>query len=433
MIGLTWWLLGCGSEAPPPVEPEPAPEPVVARAEPPAVPKVPYVQWSLPSRKGKTPNPLGRTDKNLKKQLGIVRARLVKLVRERGRNPLSPWAVAHAMLALGPELTLQGVNRPAIDYLAEEYGRRTRVGRDELWRFPPKVGNQLVDVHTDLLLKAFTEGGLSPDRAVVVAGEPTTLGELYRNSLHRAWVDGRRTGFQERGFNDAPWALQALSAWAPKDLSWTAQGGHEMTLQDFTRALRNVIASETAEMKAARNAGASMKKDTRKGFFKYTCGGQHMLQGLTYAVARGFGDEADKTEVCDQIELLTWRIDVELNAIDPLIRQGTPQIQLLLLVQRLKFLGHTLETVHKAAAMGVCSLTSEQVAASERVARELVLTVDGLNRLGAFDNLDRIAVDRGFERLRKGGGSQILLDMIGDSAHAIRGIDMATGKGSILY
>ena len=28
---------------------------------------------------------------------------------------------------------------------------------------------------------------------------------------------------------------------------------------------------------------------------------------------------------------------------------------------------------------------------------------------------------------------QVYLDLIGDSAHAVRGIDMATGKGSIRY
>jgi len=412
----------------------PAPEPKTPLERPAPVQQAPKVQFVPPKREASTPVPVTDGDGPLAEALRGSRARLLGPVERYGPDPESPWAVAHAMLALGPEMAIPGTDQPAVDHLAATYGQPLRVGRERLWTFPPKRGGHLVDVHTDLLLKAFTEGGLPPDRAVTVAGEPTTLGDLYRYSLFRAWTDGEgSTGFQGGGFRDAPWALQALATWAPPHLTWTAENGRRMQLDDLTRGLREAIARDTAFMKAAHAEDRTMQKDIRRGFFGWTCGGQHALQGLTYAVARGFGNAADKKEVCDQVDLLGWRTDVELGTLDPLIASSDEPIQVLMYVQRLKYLGHTLETVHKAAAMGVCELTEAQRRHSHRVARELVRTVAGLTELGAFDRLEEFAANPAFDPIRKGGGRQVMLDLIGDSAHAIRGIDMATGTGTIRY
>lgn len=420
--------IGCGRPAPE-ESPPAAPAPAAAREQP----LVPKVQFSVPTRRAATPAPVGADDPALAKALSAAKASLKQLVDRQGRNPQNPWAIAHAMLVFGPEMTIPGYEQPAVDFLAEHYGEPVQIGQETLWTFPSRKGDQLVDVHTDLLLKGFTEGGLAPDREVVVDGQPTFLGALYRRSLYRAWANDGRTGFRGHDMNDVPWALQALTAWAPTHLEYRAENGQSMRLQDLTRELRQTIARETRDMKAARDAGQSMKKDIRQGFFKYTCGGQHMLQGLAYAVGRGFGNDADRHEVCEQIDLLGWRTDVELGTVDPIIATSGTEVKILLHVQRLKYLGHTLETVHKAAAMGVCELTDEQRKASRRVAAELVETVEALDQMGAFTDLDRIARDPRFASIRKGGGQQVVLDLIGDAAHAVRGIDMATGEGTILY
>lgn len=430
MWSLLVGMLGCGGSSSPPDPPEPA---AAAPAPPPRRVRAPRVQFTPPTREVSTPVPVTDTAPELANALRQVRKPLVDLVNAYGRNPQSPWALAHAMLALGPDIEIPGHHGHPADFFAENYGQPVQVGQDLLWTFPPQRGGQLVDVHTDLLLKAFTEGGLTPDREVVVAGQPTTLGALYRNSLYRAWTENGITGFQGRGFNDAAWALQALTAWAPTHLQYRSEGEREMRLQDLTRGMREAIARDTANLKAAAAEGRLVQKDTRKGFFAYTCGGQHAIQGLTYAVARGFGNAADRHEVCEQIELLDWRTTLELSTVDPMIEQGTPDIKLLLYVQRLKYLGHTLETVHKAAAMGVCKLDERDVTASQRVARELVRTVRELEKMKVFDNIPAIARNPGFDRIRKGGGQQVVLDLIGDSAHAVRGIDLATGRGVIRY
>ncbi len=430
-----WGPVGCGNaerSAAPPAEKEPrAPRP--APAPPPKV-VTPTIAFDLPTREAKTPAPITKGQPTLAKDLGSVRDLLRKIVEDHGRDPENPWAITHAMLALGPDLELTNGKR-AIDWLFTEYAKVVPVSDGELLTFPARRGSIRIEPHTDLVLKALTEGGVRPDREVTVDGKSFEVAALYKRSLLRAWVRGQATGFREGTYNDAPWALQGLAAWAPAGLKWNAEGGRTMTMSGFAHRLVEVLDHETKSMAEAMAAGQSMQKDTRRGLFRYTCGGQHLLQGAAYAVARGFHGEgeADQQEICEQLEILKWRIDVELGAIDPLIQKGDRPIQIVLLGQRLKFLGHTLETVHKIGALGLCPLDAAQVEASQRVARELVTTVGALGQLGVWSNLGAIREDRSLERYRMGGAEQVYLDFVGDAAHAVRGIDMATGEGVIRY
>jgi hypothetical protein len=276
---------------------------------------------------------------------------------------------------------------------------------------------------------------VAPDRIVTVQGVEHPLSDLYRHSLWRAWAKGTRTGFQSGTYNDAPWALQGIATWAPDDvpIEWVAAGGRDMTLDALTSAVIDTLFNETRFMAQAMARGEVLPKDTRKGLFAYTCGGQHLLQGAAWAVGSGYGSEQDAARICEQRAILDWRIDVELQAVDGhLANPATPPaIQRLLTVQRLKFLGHYLETTHKLSALGVCDIDK---AASERVAVELQRTVVALEQLGVFaDPIATLRDDEALDELGPGRAYQTWLDLIGDSAHAVRGIDLATGAASIRF
>jgi hypothetical protein len=417
-------LLGCGSPSvEPPGEAPPPPAPVVERA--------PDVSFRLPEVHSRSPAPIGLTP-----ELRQARTILEKVVVDHARDPGNAWAVVHGMLALGPDMQLTDGTR-AVDGLLSRYGRTVDVGGTPLVGFPTHVGESLVEPHTDLILKALTESGFSPQQPVTVEGRPATLGDVYRHSLWKAWATPQETGFQEGKFNDTPWSLQALSAWAPEQLTWTAKGGRAMQLDTFTDLVVDKLVAENAELDAARDAGApgaSVQKDTRRGIFRYTCGGQHLLQGAAYAVGRGFGRPENRATICDQLSLLRWRVDVELGSIDPhLANPQTPQpLKLILLTQRLKFLGHWLETTHKVGALGVCPLTAEDVAASERVAAELARSVDALGLLGIWADVGAVRADRSLDAVGR-PANQVYLDLVGDSAHAVRGIDLASGVGTLAH
>jgi hypothetical protein len=75
----------------------------------------------------------------------------------------------------------------------------------------------------------------------------------------------------------------------------------------------------------------------------------------------------------------------------------------------------------------LCPPTAEDEAANKRVLAELVVTVDALTRLGAFSALGTMRTDPAFAKVPR-GPEQLYLDLVGDSAHALRGLDLATGR-----
>ncbi len=402
-------LIACsGGEAPSvPV----APAPSAAPRSPGTV--VPEVAWRLPERDARTPAPLAPSD-----DVAATRALLAEVVRVYALDPENPWAVAHGLLALGPDLTLtNGVS--AVDFLFAEYAQEVTVGDASLLRFPTARGAIRIEPHTDLLLKSFAAAGLSPEREVVAAEKPHRLGDLYRGALARTWVDGARVS-ASGAWNDTPWTLQGLATWAPSELAWTADG-HEMTLDGLTHAVVVKLDAEYAFIRKALAEGGTFEK-RGQGIFAYTCGGAHLLQGAAYAVARGFGEEGDRATVQAQIPALYARVDVELAQVDAALR-ARPDYTVILLVQRLKFLGHFLETAHTLAALGLYTPDAAQRAKLDQAAAQLVATVAVIHQGKLFERLPEL----------RAKDEQVYLDLVGDAAHALRGLDLALGESGVRY
>lgn len=405
---VAWGCGGTVEEASPSPEPRVTEAPVPTQPGPPASACTADVTPSPATREGRTDMPVARSPE-------LVQARevLVRVVQDHGRDPANPWAISHAILALGPDITLTN-GQPAVDWLFSEYAEPEGVGVG----FPTRRGEIRIEPHTDLMLKALTEAGLPPDRAVTVKGEARTLADLYRQSLCGAWVQGEQVSFGT--WNDAPWALQGLAAWAPEGLAWST-AGHAMTLDGFTSAVVGKLHEETAFMRQAMERGATVQK-RRQGIFGYTCGGAHLIQGAQYAVARGFGTPEDRARAAAEIPVLLWRIDVELSAVDQAVQQH-PEYAPVLLEQRMKFLGHLLETTHRASALGLFTPSESQRQTLDRATSELVRTVQVLDQAGLFGQLEQV----------RASNEQLYLDFVGDAAHAVRGIDLALGDGVIRY
>src|SRR5690606_29130440 len=100
-----------------------------------------------------------------------------------------------------------------------------------------------------------------------------------------------------------------------------------------------------------------------------------------------------------------------------------PNYAPILLEQRLKFLGHFLETVHRAWALELFTPDEAQQEQLRRAADELVRTVEALEGTGLLDRLDAL----------RESNEQLFLDVVGDAAHAVRGIDLATGEATIAW
>jgi len=426
--------------------PSTPPEPVCA--------KVPDIAWDLPTEH-RTPVPIPPDETAVKAAMALK-----TVVRDHATDPTNPWAISHALLAIGPETELSN-GKKAVDWLFSEYAETFEVCGETLIRFPRKQGDTRIEPHTDLILKALTENGIAPDTPVTVDGKQLTVGHLYRGSLHRAWVDASSPppadapegtevvydtvpygppdagpGSTTQHWNDVPWALQGLTAYGPDGLTWTAQGDHDMDLDRFTHATVDRLDAESQSLQIAMQAGQTfdkMQANKDGGLVSMTCGGAHMLQGTAHALGRGFGQGTDKARFDTQIKILFWRYQAELDQYTELL-QTQPRYRTLIMMQRLKFLGHFLETTHKWTILGVFRPDAEQERIMRDASVQLIATVAVLQQTGILDNIGKL-VEPDTPEIYPGviSNEQLYLDYVGDSAHGYRGLDLALGHGVYLY
>lgn len=417
---MSWILalvLACASPEPVAGAPDPAPL---------AAPTTPATLWSAanigslvpspPSREGRTPTPLTPDP-----AWDEVLATLGPVVDIYAGDPQNPWAVAHGLLARGGEFKLTD-GRRAIDALFADWAERQDVGGLSLIRFPKARGDVRVEPHTSLLLKALTEAGADPNQVVTVAGQPATLADHYRATVLSSWLDPTRDHSSFASPDDIPWAVQGLAAWAPtQGLQWTASDGTSMDLRALVSFNVAILVKETAFISDAMATGASFERKGQ-GIFRYTCGGAHVLQGASYAVARGFGGQAERATMASQAQLAMYRFPRELAIYDDALAR-MPQHRLRLLVQRMKFVGHFLESMHKMAAMGLFTPDDAGKAELRKAADELAAVVKTLKADGVFDTLPALRAQ----------DEQLYLDVVGDASHAVRGLQLALGTGTIRY
>ena len=415
LLSLLW---ACGGEpaATSPVTPEPEAEPAAEAPEPVAVTTVPAVDFALPTKEQRTPHVSQHAD-----ELRRVRGILEPVVRTWGLDKDNPWALGHALVALGKGTTFED-GTDVVDHLFTAWADEVQVGEETLIHFPASRGEIRIEPHTDLLLKVLVDIGEDPSRTVTVDGNPHTIGELYRASLAELWIDG--SSVSAGVWNDTPWSVRGITGWAPPGLAWTSHG-HAQTIDGLAHALIKKADQETRFIAVAMTERKPVQK-RRQGIFSYTCGGAHLLQTVGLVAARGFGEDGDGPAVAHQVPRLTYRYGHELGQLDQLLR-SKPEYGPILLVQRLKFLGHAVETWHTYAASGVATMTPADLEAMAHAENELVRTVDTLQRTQMLDKLDE---------LRKNpdpNSYQMYLDLIGDSAHAIDAIDLATGDKPVRF
>lgn len=400
------WLLACGAPS------EPAPLPPLTVASDVVLPDVAPVAMS---HSATFPAPLVLDAAALR-----ARDRLQGIVTARATDPMNPWAVKHAWIAVGADVKLTD-GSDGVDAMFQRWARPVTLAGVDLVQFPEKgPGDDVrIEPHTDLLLKGLAESGVSPDRVVTVDGKAHPVGDLWRSTLARTWVDGDQ--LWTTSWNDTPWTMYGLAAWAPSNVAWTAEGGHAMTMNGFTHAVVVKLASETKFLRDAQIAGTPVEK-RKQGIFAYTCGGAHLLQGAAFAVQRGFGEPGDRAAIEAEVPALFYRYDVEMKAVDDALA-AYPQYEVILLVQRTKWLGHFLETAAELAAYGFYRPDDAQRAVLQRAVADLADTVERTEKASIYDSLDALQVKE----------KQTYLDVVGDSAHALHGLDLVAGVATVRY
>lgn len=416
MILLALACAGDPKPQPPAVAP---PTPVEVAAPAPTVWSVNNVQQLVPvapARRSAVPRPIPPMP-----AYDSALADLGKVVETFAGDPENPWAIAHGILARGPDFRLAD-GREGIPHLFAAYSEPRSAGGLALVGFARSRGKIRIEPHTDLLLKNMGEIGVSPDASFPVGSGTATMADLYRHTLLKTFLVAKKNHSSFDGPNDVPWGLQALAQWSPAaELQWVATDGTPMDLDDLTTFTVAVLTQESAFMFQNMQRHEPFERQGQP-LFSYTCGGAHLLQGAAYAVARGFGGDKDRTAIEAQVPLMFYRLPIELRIYDEALKRN-PKHRTRLMVQRMKFLGHWLESVSKLQATGLFTPDDAQLRLIEGAAQNLALVVAALQGQGTFDTLPAL----------KGTDEQLYLDVVGDSAHAVRGLELAIGRGTIAW
>jgi hypothetical protein len=345
-----------------------------------------------------------------------IRALLGPTVERYTADPDNPWAIAHGYLNAGTDLKVWS-GELAIDHV---FARFARLDARGLPTFPESEGSIRVEPHPALLLKSFAEAGFPPDRAISVQSKQTTLADHYRAVLERTSFDPGSKRSSLGTANDMPWALQAIAAWAPPDLEWASDGG-TTSLDAMTDHLVGVLAQETQFLADAMAAQATFER-RGQGIFRYTCGGAHLLQGAAYAVARGYGSTESRARIEQQVAIQFYRYPIE-RAQTVAAMKAKPEYTDVLLVQRLKFAGHFLETMSKLAALGFYTPDESQQAILRDAALELWEVARAMKQEKLLGDLTAI----------RAKDEQQFLDIVGDSAHALKGLRLVRGEATVRF
>jgi hypothetical protein len=310
-----------------------------------------------------------------------------------------------------------------VDALFADYADPLPSGGHTLLHFARERGEVRVEPHMALQLKNMAEVGVDPQHPVQAAGGAHTVADLYRGYLISSFLDLQSSKASFSSPDDIGWLVQGLATWAPTpgDLRWRSTEGGEQTLTLLTRFSVAALVKETQFLSDAMVADQSFERKGQ-GIFRYTCGGAHLLQGAAYAVARGFAGDAEKQAIRDQAVLHLWRFPREQAITDAAIK-AAPEHRLKLLSQRLKFAGHALETIEKLEILGFITPDADQQAPIESMATSNDQTTTTLEQGGAFKELDEI----------KSKDFQLYLDLVGDSAHAVRGLNLALGRDTLRW
>ena len=341
--------------------------------------------------------------------------------REAGK-PANAWALAHGVLAKGPDFAaIDG--RRAIDVLVKDFLKAKKVGSFKgLQPYFPKTTDDGIPVepHTDLILKTLVEVGLDIEAPLTSQEGAPTLERLLRGSRLRHDPDVAAKG--SAAFpkpDDVAWSIQAWCqpTGAGSPVSWLTTTGEQEHMDTVSLQQLEMLEAETWFMRQAMVEGGTVQK-RRQGIFAFTCGGAHLFQSVAACAAVGHpANENVQKRVQAQLDIYIWRVALETGLIEEAMRQA-PKLAPVLYNQDVKFLGHFLESVGKAERDGLFVPTAEQRNLIDDAETRLLAHVLQMSRLGVYSP-DKLAMWWGKEATR-----QFYLDVVGDACHAWSGLQI---------
>jgi hypothetical protein len=272
------------------------------------------------------------------------------IIRRFATLPDDPWAVCHGVRGMGREFTIKG-GRRAVDWLLEMQLEVVPVNGKSLLAFPSSV-----EVHPNMFLKTLLEAGVNLDHRFTLKGRERALGEV---------VDGARALFRSTEVitqaNMLPWSMIAFArTTSPLRARWSNAWGEPV---DFDLVVESALRlMEEASLPLAQAMREGRSEATKAPVHGFTCGGTHLLYALVTAVQAGYVGRDRLERVRQQVDVMLWRLDADLELIGRFYKDRAAQRGAYWYETdaKLKLLGHGQECLALAAHRGVVKLTAAQ-------------------------------------------------------------------------
>ena len=355
------------------------------------------------------------------------------------RDLNNPSAIIHAIRGFGRDFRLAD-GSSAVDHLCRRYALDKEIGGRRYVYFKRDA-----EVHENSFLKTFLEAGVNPDQPVTVGDRNYTLRDvaeggkaLFRcdpRNLFRYDADEYRydTSFRAprppgappedpRGqliHEHLPWGIIAFSLLvSPNNDSWVNAYGEKIEL---TSVIDRSLAEYESTCALGRQQilrGEAAPAPFREEIKKYSCFGLHTAYCYLPSLRRGFGPKDLGSRVRDMVDLLTWRLKSDAEAIvEDYVREGkgtsAPLVDAFTTRALVKLYGHAFETINYAKIHGLVTFTPSQ---ERRIADGERAMYESLVRLRAMD----------WGMLRRSLGDKFISDIIIALGHAVRGLRLPT-------
>lgn len=333
-------------------------------------------------------------------------------------DPENPWALAHGITALGPRF-LASDGRVAAEVVMHDFllsATLPDAGADAkpLYGFRrfTKDGTP-IEPHTNLLAKTLVaEAKLPLSRSF-----ETQVGKVSLQQL----LDSVKAGFRhvpqsEPYWHDVGWTLSLFAATQKPGTRWTTPDGTQIELDRVFDDALSELERESGDLERGLKAHAPQVDKRKQGLYAHSCGGLHFVQGvLSWArfpeVRKRWGERLEQ-----QLAIHFYRLESERRQYDAALQKATGamiEYRLPILVQMLKFYGHWLETVALFEQQLHWKPTAEQQRDVQRAKAYLDVAVRELEAAKAFSSMDELRRTK----------PQVYLDLIGDSCHAVHGLE----------
>ncbi len=346
--------------------------------------------------------------------LGGTASILKGIIHEYARLDDDPWALMHAVRAMGRDVTIKGQN--AVDFLCAGFlKQKTVAGKAYLYMPVEQEG------HTNAFLKTILEAGVSPSHPFQLDGKRYTVGDLV-NSAKALFTFDPKTINRD----DIAWTLIAFSLQIPSSRdTWTNAYGEQVRFSDVVRFGFDTLDDATRQFRSAKERG--VMPDANDKIVDFTCGGTHLVYGLASCVANGHRGDQFPRRLKEHLDLMVWRLGADGDLMERFYRQVPPPqgnppgwekvYALYHNDAKIKFYGHSFEILSYVRHRGLFAPTPAQARAIEKAGGTLADAIRAIKGVDLFEV--------------RGTNRRLFHLLVGDCCHAYHGIHMVPGVNEV--